>query len=74
MSTGYQAREARGTRSNKLRASKCRHTITLETTLFDALRTAALANNRGISEEMVARLAASVKIVPSAGQNLAGAE
>lgn len=66
MSTGHQANTARGTRSNELRPNKCRHTITLLTTLFDAIRTAALANNRSVSEEMVARLAASCEKKPGA--------
>lgn len=61
MSTGHQAHVARGTRSKDQRADKCRHTVTLLTTLFDAIRAAALANNRSISEEMVARLTASLK-------------
>jgi hypothetical protein len=61
MGTAHQAFEARGTRSSVLRVDKCRHTITLRTTLFDALRKAALAERRSISEEMVARLAASIK-------------
>lgn len=64
MSTGHQAHIARGTRSKDQRADKCRHTITLLSTLFDSIREAALANNRSISEEMVARLAASVEIKP----------
>lgn len=62
MSTGHQAHKARGTRSKDQRADKCRHTITLLSTLFDNIREAALANNRSVSEEMVARLAASVEI------------
>jgi hypothetical protein len=61
MSTGYQSNNAQGTRFSELRASKCRHTITLETTLFETIRVAAVKKNRSISEEMVARLAASVK-------------
>lgn len=61
MSTGHQAYKAHGTRSRELRADKCRHTITLETSLFDTIRTAALSNSRSVSEEMVARLAASVE-------------
>lgn len=65
MSTGYQANKARGTRSKDQRADKCRHTITLLTTLFDTIRTAALANNRSVSEEMVCRLRASVETKPS---------
>jgi hypothetical protein len=33
----------------------------MQTTLFDTIRAAALKNSRSISEEMVARLAASVE-------------
>lgn len=61
MSTGHQAHIARGTRSNELRPNKCRHTVTLETTLFDTIRALALANSRSVSEEMAARLAASIE-------------
>lgn len=61
MGTGYQANHARGTRSKEIRPNKVRHTLTMLATLFDTIRAAALANNRSISEEMVARLAASVE-------------
>lgn len=60
MGTGYQARHAQGTRSDKLRVGNVRHTITLKASLFEAIRTAALAHNRSISQEMVARLGASI--------------
>lgn len=64
MGTRHQANKAQGTRWSELRADKCRHTVTMETTLFDTIRTAALANDRSISEEMVARLVASVEEKP----------
>lgn len=64
MGTGYQANMARGTRSKDLRPNKCRHTLTLKTSLFGAIRAAALTNSRSISEEMVARLATSFEIKP----------
>lgn len=60
MGTGYQAKQAHGTRSKSNRPDKCRHTVTMLSTLFDAIRAAALGNNRSISEEMVARLTASL--------------
>jgi hypothetical protein len=60
MSTGYQSNSAHGTRSREIRANKVRHTITLETTLFETIRAAAVKKNRSVSEEMVARLADSV--------------
>lgn len=68
MGTGYQANMAKGTRSKDQRADKCRHTVTMLSTLFDAIRDAALANNHSISEEMVARLSASFATVPASGQ------
>lgn len=61
MGTGYQANMAKGTRSKDQRADRCRHTVTMLSTLFDAIRTAALANNHSISEEIVARLTASLE-------------
>jgi hypothetical protein len=63
MSTAYQASRAKGTNGD-CRASKCRHTVTLERTLFEALRESAMANGRGISEEMVVRLMVTFKEPP----------
>lgn len=72
MGTGYQANRAQGTRSDKLRPDKVRHTLTMTAGLFETMRTAALAHNRSISEEMVFRLGASVIPIPTGGQMLHG--
>jgi hypothetical protein len=61
MGTGYQANKAQGTRQKGMRPNKVRHTVTMLATLFESIRAAALANNRSLSEEMVARLTTSLK-------------
>lgn len=58
MSTAYQAHKAKGTTSG-CRAGRCRHQLTMDIAVFQRLREAAMANGRGIGEEMAARLAAS---------------
>jgi hypothetical protein len=55
MSTGYQAAKAIGTKG-ECRASKVRHTVTIDRAVFEAIRASAMANNRSVSEEMASRL------------------
>jgi hypothetical protein len=62
MSTSYQASQAKGSRG-ETRSTKCRHTVTLDRSLFETIRKAAMAHGRSVSEEMAARLADSIKEV-----------
>ena len=61
MSSAFQANSAVGTKGD-CRAGRCRHTLTLDKALFEALRASAVENGRSISEEMAARLAASKQL------------
>jgi hypothetical protein len=62
MSTGYQSSGAAGTRG-ECRQGKVRHTVTLDKRLFETIRESAMAKNRSVSEEMVARLASAADSV-----------
>jgi len=59
MSSAYQASLAAGTKG-ECRQGKVRHTITLDKTLFEAIRLSAMAKSRSVSEEMAARLTSTV--------------
>jgi hypothetical protein len=61
MSTGYQSAHAAGTKG-ECREGRVRHTVTLDATLFEAIRADAMKKGRSISEEMAARLAASREV------------
>jgi hypothetical protein len=61
MSSAFQANNALGTKGD-CREGRCRHTITLDQALFEALKASAVKNGRSVSEEMAARLAASRQV------------
>jgi hypothetical protein len=69
MSTAHQSFHAAGTKG-ECRADRVRHTVTLDRSVFDDLRAAAVANCRSVSEEMAARL----KTGTDAGQVVASRE
>lgn len=59
MSTGYQAAQANGTKG-ECREGRVRHTVTMDRVVFEAVRAGAMRNRRSVSEEIAARLSASV--------------